>query len=555
MQVVDQAPSSDSICTALADMRSSYEASRETKFLQPPPDMPRFGVGADYHTRIEQDFWYMLEFARHIERNDPVVPQGVARFACNIVQDGYCYKPETGVDVFDRLLKERWLEWSSDDNRSRVDFHMKSTWNEIERLTVRRIVFDGDIGLNPTRDGRLQPLEAHRIRSPLYRVGSQYRRRRYVVHGVEQNRQDQVVRYWVNPDEHAGHGLFAGRDYSGKERGVMAWEYDPLTERNEPNFFHLYMPHRFNQTRGVTTLAPVLNTVGMHGDVQFAKLVQQQMASYVAFIHEVPFSSQDYVPPEQELVFCRESGQMVRKAPDLSPGAEYWGQYPGEQIKPFSAAIPNAEFFDHAKLLLTFISLSLGMPLILFLLDAGETNFSAWRGAFDMAKLQFKEFQRLHSSRLHRQVFRWKMRRWMRQDAGLRRAYSVLGDELMRHSWQFPGWPYVEPLKDVQADAAEIAANLNSPRRIAARRKLEYSEVIKETCEDRAELILHALDAAAELNRHPYIVANQDEKVTWREISHPVLPDGLQMQILDKNDESSEERSPKSAGEGAGAAA
>jgi capsid protein len=160
--------------------------------------------------------------------------------------------------------------------------------------------------------------------------------------------------------------------------------------------------------------------------------------------------------------------------------------------------------------------------------------------------MSFKEFQRQHSAKLHRPVMRWKIRRWLRQDKGLLRAFETLGEDLFKHSWQFPGWPYIEPLKDVQADAAEIAANLNSPRRVAARRKLDYDVIISETCADRAALIECALDKAAELNAHPYIVANEDEKVTWREISHPVMPDGLQMQILDKNAQSSDERADDS---------
>ena len=80
------------------------------------------------------------------------------------------------------------------------------------------------------------------------------------------------------------------------------------------------------------------------------------MASYVAFMHEVPFShNEQYEPPEHEMVNCERTGQYIRKAPPLSPGAEYWPDYTGERITAFSPNIPNAEFFDHAKLLLTFI--------------------------------------------------------------------------------------------------------------------------------------------------------------------------------------------------------
>ena len=119
----------------------------------------------------------------------------------------------------------------------------------------------------------------------------------------------------------------------------------------------------------------------------------------------------------------------------------------------------------------------------------------------------------------------------MVQDPELRGAYDILGNELFKHEVQYPRWPYIQPIEDTQADALEIAHNLNSPRRIAARKGLEYPIVVQETCEDRSALISCALDAAAELNKHPYIAANPEEKVQWREIAHPSLPDGIQMAL------------------------
>ena len=501
--------------------------------------MATWGVSHDYYLQNERDFWYMLEMSRYLERNDPVVPQGVDRFVANIVQSGFSIKPDTGVDWLDRWHTERFEAFADPNNRQNVDYCMEHSFRDIERLAVRRMVFDGDCAINPMADGRVQALEAHNIRTPIFGQGRKRHRNNRIFLGVEKNNAQQVVRYWTTPDESV---LRTQRQPS--VAAINAWDYDPITMRNEPNFIHLMNGKRFKQSRGLTALHAILNYAGMFGDVQFATLVKQQMASFIGLTHFIPTTAADgnYARPDYGTTICPYTGKVVPRGPELAPGAEFWPTYAGEEIRPFQANIPSNEFFEHSRLLLTMISLSLGMPLILFTLDATETNFSAWRGALDQAKLQFCLFQNQLSASLHAPLWRWKCRRFLRQDREFSRAYEIIGEDAMRVTWQCPGWPYIEPLKDAQADATEIGANLNSPRRVAARRQLNYDKIIEETVADRAKLIALALDAAEEVNRHPYILSHPDERVTWREISHPVMPDGLQMQVLDKNAQSSGER-------------
>ena len=66
-------------CDGFLEMRQSYEGSKEQRFLERPPDMPTYGAGHDYHVRDETQFYYLIEYARHLENNDPVIAQGVER--------------------------------------------------------------------------------------------------------------------------------------------------------------------------------------------------------------------------------------------------------------------------------------------------------------------------------------------------------------------------------------------------------------------------------------------------------------------------------------------
>ena len=516
--------------SALTDMRQDYESAKETRFVERPSGMFTLGSGADYSFRDETSYFYLLGIARHIEENDPVVPQGVRRAVNNIVQGGFQYEPDTGEDRIDRQLKERWDAFADDGNADGVDWDQEHNWHEYETMVARRMIVDGDLLIEPMNTGQLRMYESHRMRSPtlISSLGTN-RQRNSIRLGVELAgpTSRRRVRYWVTKQEFDGFGRFRFRQTD--MRGISARDRE-----GELNAFHVYHPKRFSATRGVTALAPAASTVGMHNDIHFAKLVQQQMASYVGFTHEVPMGTPDYEPPPAEdEVVDPATGKSRMYGPDMSPGSDHWPHYAGERIVPFTANIPNAEWFDQAKLALSFIAVNLDLPLIVFMLDASETNFSGWRGAMDQAKIGFMKFQRLLAAKLHKRVVRFQQRRWILQDRGLASAAASMGADFWRHTWGFPRWPYVEPLKDVQADANEIAAVLNSPRRVVARKNLRWETIAQESVDDTALLVKQALTKAKELNEEFSKVIKDDpgERVRWRDLAYSPLP--RQMQIID----------------------
>ena len=171
--------------SSLTDMRQDYEAARENRFVERPHGMFSLGSGADYSFRDETSYFYLLGVARHIEENDPVVPQGVNRAVNNIVQGGFQYEPNTGQDSVDRQLKERWETYTDDDNADAVDWDQEHNWHEWEKNVPRRMIIDGDLLIEPMDTGQLRMYEAHRIRSPtLISVRTTVRQRRSIRLGV-----------------------------------------------------------------------------------------------------------------------------------------------------------------------------------------------------------------------------------------------------------------------------------------------------------------------------------------------------------------------------------
>ena len=507
------------------EIYSDYRPARETRFTPRQPGTDYYGTGADYHYRIEHDFYAMGELARNLERDDRVVSAGIDRLIDNVIQDGFRYEPQTGNDAADERLRELWAIDTQIDHP--IDFSLEHDWHTTERLGLKRVVVEGDLGFSPLSDGRVQVFEFDRIRSPIRRVVPQINLRSSVIHGVERRANGRRIRYWVTVADRSESGV---NTRNSRVRSVPAWVEDVNTQQLERNFFHVYFPNRFSQTRGVNFIVPALETAQQHDDVQLAKLVQQQAASHYVLAHKVPVEA-----GENYTILRAETGTYPEdQYHPIEPGTEYWPKFAGEELEGVSASVPNPEFFDHAQLLLTFIAINLRIPVTLLLLDAGQKNFSGQRFELDQAKMGFRNLQRMFSQRYHSRYLRWRIRRWIATVPAIAADFRALGPELFRHTWGYPAWPYIEPLNEVQADALELSNCFASPREIAKRHNKDYERTAADLCADRAFLINCALDQAVEINQHPWIQEHPEEMVTWREIATHPLPQGFQMQLTDE---------------------
>ena len=507
---------------AFGDLKADYRAAENTRFLKGPRGINTQGSGADYHYRNQHDFYFMMERFRALGRDDQIVSQGLRTLETNVIQEGFRLKPRTPDDAINDNLSERWKRWSED--RSAVDFEREKDFHDMEYRVFGETVLSGDVGLNPLFDGSLQHFEAHRIRNQ-NRFNT--RGNNWIVHGIEKNKSNVRVRYHVTRNDYDG---INRHTFSPSDVQIMtARRFDPVTEQQEESFFHIYNPRRLSQTRGVSCLAPASTTAAMHDSLQFAKMVQQQVASYFAIIRELPEDAEVADDDETSVEEQNPCWDEERSVVPIAPGAEHTG-LPGEKLSGFSPNIPNAEFFQQANMLLTFVSVNLDCPLMLLLLDGSQTNFSGWRGAMNQAIMRFRRLQRWFADSFHSRVYRWKVRQWMAQDPELRAAHDVLGPAFFDHDWHLPKWPYIQPLEDVTADLIEVRNVLNSPRRVMLRKGLEWDTIIDETVADNGYSIEKAMLEADRINELE--VAKKNEwSIGWQEVLTRPLAEGFQMPL------------------------
>ncbi|HEX4073736.1 MAG TPA: phage portal protein [Planctomycetaceae bacterium] len=509
------------------EARADYNAARYSQFRRVRTGIAPMGSGSDWHYRMQVDWLKILEQSRDMDRNDAIVHRLLDVATLNTVQDGFGLDVNTGDPKLDLELKARWDEWSNDPYL--CDAQAELTWNQMESIIFRQMLLDGDHFALPLESGELQLIEAHRVRNP-------GRTTRNMVHGVELTQRRRRKAYWVTKDDL--------NPYTAAPKISDMVSYAPRDEEGNLQFFHVYNPRRTTQTRGIGILAPIFDQCGQAEDIGYATLIRQQVASCYAVIRNRQLGWQgpgaQQTGPEWD-----QQGHLVE---ELSPGMEYASD-PGETIGGFSPNIPSPQFFPHMKHVLTLISVNAGVPLILLLMDASETNFSGWRGAVDQARLGFGYGQQQYITRLHVPVWNWKVRQWGADDPAIARAALKRKVNVFNHVWNPRGWPYIEPLKDTQTDLLRVRNGLISQRRRCNERGLDWPTLRHEICEDNAGAIKEAMQYARDLNKG---LEDPSERVHWREVLSLPTPDGLAItaKVMEQAAEDDADKQPAPAAAG-----
>ena len=501
--------------TSFFNARSDYDAARETRYRR-RRKTPAHGRGANYHFRTESDYLRIMEYARDFERNDGVVSSLIDRSVINEIQSGFTCKFNTGDPRLDDDLEARWTEDREDPEAIDVDGNMN--FLEMEYVTSVREKVCGDIFGNLVDKGRVELLEGHRARSP-------YRTKKHIVHGVElAEGTNRPIRYWFTKNE---------MDPFRPMSQVRLRDLAPIEAKDSdgfPRILHLFHRRRSSQTRGISAFAPVFDQVTMRDDIDFAKMLQQQIASCFAIFKERSMAWDG--PPDPHGEGRRQNALTGRYLEDYRPGLVYAGE-PGETLKGFSPNVPNPEYFHHVKWILTVISLNLGLPLVIALMDASETNFSGWRGALDQAKLGWRHNQRNRVCRWHRPFMRHRVRYYGETDTALgnairRRIARPNGKvDPFRHYWCPPAWPYIEPSKDAMADLIKEANGQTSPRRRSLERtNVPWATLAPEIVEDRGLMIRLAVKEAKAINEE-FDLAGTPFEVHWERLATLPTADGV----------------------------
>ncbi len=446
------------------------------------------GGTADAHSYIWREFWELRERARAYDRDDILVEQMVNRAVDNVVGKGIETDPTPGDTKLKEEMKEEYNAVRTDPME--YDVARRHNGAFYSWLAHRHMLVDGDVFVRLFRSGahagKMQFLEGDRIDSP-GRIDDEF------IHGIEIDDYGAPKNYYIL--KHTAKQQKWRRYYVPDVQSKEAYDVVPAVDSlGRPNILHVYSPTRITQTRGITAFHAAFDYLGMFEDVNYAKLVQQQVVSCIsAFVT----SERDIqVGDRDETTYSTDGSE--RFAEGLEPG-KIISLLRGEGVQGFSPGVPNPEFFLHVKLLLRLIGGAFGLPIEITLYDTTDTTFHGYRGALQQAYIGFRRLQANLVARFERPAYQFWAENWLYDNyqrfRGLERK-TARWRKLLSSRHIPPTWPYVDPKKDAEADDLRISAMLSSPRRVLAEQGLDNDDIIRETVEDNAMKITAAVKAA-----------------------------------------------------------
>jgi lambda family phage portal protein len=401
--------------------------------------------------------------ARWLMRNNGYAVNAVESWAANTVGDGIKPISKLADAARKEELQRLWLAWTDEaDAEGLTDFY------GLQRRAAREVYLAGEVfvRIRPRRveDGLTVPLQLQMLPSemlPLHETGVA-RNGNAIRQGIEFDRIGRRVAYHFlrrHPGDSTDPGL------SGEIVRVPASEV-----------IHVIDPVEGGQLRGVSKLAPAIVKLFLLDQYDDAELDRKKVAAMYAMFVTSPAPENPLAPLDDEEVPAGveiSPGQIVR----LDPGEDVTVGQPADSGTTY-------EPFQYRTLLQ--ISAALGIPYPYLANDMVKGNFSNSRLALIEFRRRVSAWQ--HSVMVY-QLCRPVYARWL-DLAVLSGALPLPGYEadrprMLAADWLPTKWDWVDPLKDANAEIAQIEAGLKSRTQAIAERGYDAEQVDREIAAER----------------------------------------------------------------------
>jgi lambda family phage portal protein len=402
--------------------------------------------------------------ARWLVRNNGYAVNAVESWAANTVGDGIKPISKIGDAVRKEELQRLWLAWTDEaDAEGLTDFY------GLQRRAAREVFIAGEvffrIRMRRPGDGLTVPLQLQMLPSemlPLEQTGVAANGNA-IRQGIEFDRIGRRVAYHFlrrHPGDSTDPGL------SGELVRVPASEV-----------IHVIDPVEGGQLRGVSKLAPAIVKLFLLDQYDDAELDRKKVAAMYAMFVTSPAPENPLAPAEED-----EGPGGV----EISPG-QVVRLDPGEDVTVGQPADSGATYEPFQYRTLLQISAALGIPYPYLANDMVKGNFSNSRLALIEFRRRVSAWQ--HSVMVY-QLCRPVYARWM-DVAMLSGALNLPGFEadrsrLLAADWLPTKWNWVDPLKDANAEIAQIEAGLKSRSQAIAERGYDAEQVDREIAAERA---------------------------------------------------------------------
>lgn len=404
--------------------------------------------------------------ARNLEGNSDIAGSAVSAIIRNVVGNGIKPQARTGDEELNQRIEALWKEWTNPNN---CDITGQQTFYEMQAMLLRRKIVDGEIFVKKVVSSRSKfPLKLQVIKSDLL---SQYllyapKTNNVIRSGIELDSHLKPLAYWIDKKSPDGY-----------------IKYNP--DRVSANqVIHLWTKNYPDQIRGMSDLTPIIKRLKDTQDYLDAETVAARIAACFSV-----FITQDGLPGAVGRFGNGKSEDREGKQKiSIRPGMVHY-LAPGEKIETAnpSRSITNAK--DYVGLQQRLAGAGMGLSYELMSRDFSKSSFSAARQGMLEDRKTFEPIQEFMATHLCQPIYAF----WLDTcvNSGLLKItdYWERRSDYQKVDWMFPGWSWIDPVKEVNADLLAIKnggktlAQWCAERGYDWREQLEQMALEKETAE------------------------------------------------------------------------
>lgn len=404
--------------------------------------------------------------ARWLVRNNGYASNALESWAANTIGTGISPSPRTKDAEAKARMQALFLAWTDDaDAEGLTDFA------GLQRRVAREVYIAGEVFVRfrarRPEDGLTVPLQLQLLPSEMLPM-----------HKTESLAGERVIRQGVEFDA-------LGRRVAYHFRRRHPGDITELGSSDETvrvpasEILHVMDPVEGGQVRGVSRFAPAVVKLFFLDQYDDAELDRKKVAAMITHFVTSP-------APEGPLGEADEETDGGDRFRNLEPGS-FVPLDPGEDVRTSDPADSGGTYEPFQYRTLLQVSAALGVPYAYLSNDMLKANYSNSR----LALLEFR--RRVEAWQHAVMVFQLCRPVWLRwlETAVLAGALDLPEWERRRAEWIGcdwlpPKWEWVDPLKDANAEIAQIEAGLKSRGQAITERGLDPEAVDQAIAQDKA---------------------------------------------------------------------
>jgi lambda family phage portal protein len=394
------------------------------------------------------------------------------------------FKATTGNKQVDDQLESLVAWWS---RRDRCDVAGRHSFQELTRLWESHRALDGDVGVVLLRSGQLQTIEGDRIAKPSsFGDAPKPVQETDWVHGVDVNDANRARRYCIV--DRNGTTLNFNRTIRAQNLKLIGY-FD-----------------RIDQVRGISPLSAAVDVLQDIHEANTYQLLKAKFAAMfgVAIKRDIVSSDTDGFTYTDAADGSAADSSTAEYEFELKPGLKM-ELNPGDSIDVIESKTPSKEYAEYINMMIQIAMLALDLPITFF--DSRKSSYSSARQDL----LQYNEsakHKRASLTSVLDEIIAWRISKFI-ADGNI---ILPRGMSMRDMSWQWipNAVPWIDPLKEVNADVQAIASGLKSRTMVCAERGHDWEDVLNQLEQEEQALIARSVTVQI---GQPGAITTRDEEV------------------------------------------